>query len=120
VVASCGLRVASCGLRVASVGRSFLATGSQGAIRAMIDPCFTRRGFLPEEDPLREFPHDSELAVLDGLGRDLPSLLQDKSFRGWARELRLPALPPGAVPLPILRLYYLRLGFLASAYVNQV
>jgi indoleamine 2,3-dioxygenase len=86
----------------------------------MIDPCFTRRGFLPEEDPLRQFPHDSELAVLDGLGRDLPSLLQDKSFRGWARELRLPALPAGAVPVPFLRLYYVRLGFLASAYVNQV
>jgi indoleamine 2,3-dioxygenase len=29
-------------------------------------------------------------------------------------------LPAGAVPLARLRLYYVRLGFLASAYVNQV
>ena len=55
----------------------------------MIPAPFTRRGFLPEEDPLREFPRDSELSVLDELGRDLPSLLQDKSFRGWARGLRI-------------------------------
>ncbi len=86
----------------------------------MIPAPFTRRGFLPEEDPLGEFPRDSEVAVLDDLGRDLPSLLQDKSFRGWARGLRIPELPAGAVPLPMLRLYYVRLGFLASAYVNQV
>src|SRR5204863_8023169 len=30
------------------------------------------------------------------------------------------ALPAGDVPLPVLRLYYTRVGFLASAYVNQV
>jgi indoleamine 2,3-dioxygenase len=86
----------------------------------MIPAPFTRRGFLPEVDPLREFPRDSELSVLDELGRDLPSLLQDKSFRGWARGLRIPELPAGDVPMPIQRLYYVRLGFLASAYVNQV
>jgi indoleamine 2,3-dioxygenase len=86
----------------------------------MIEPYLTHRGFLPEPDPLAEFPHDSELAVLDRLGRDLPSLLQDKSFRTWARGLQIPAPPAGEVPLPHLRLYYVRLGFLASAYVNQV
>ena len=32
----------------------------------------------------------------------------------------IPALPQGTVPLDELRLYYVRLGFLASAYVNQV
>src|SRR5262249_23059209 len=86
----------------------------------MLDPTFTRCAFLPEEDPLEDFPHDSELSVLDRLGRDLPSLLQDKSFRGWARGLHIPALAAAEVPLPRLRLYYVRLGFLASAYVNQV
>lgn len=86
----------------------------------MIPAPFTRRGFLPEEDPLREFPRDSGLSALDELGRDLPSLLQDRSFRGWARGLRLPGPPAGDVPVPMLRLYYVRLGFLASAYVNQV
>jgi indoleamine 2,3-dioxygenase len=97
-----------------------LTTRHRGAMRIMIEPNLTRHGFLPEPDPLAEFPHDSELAVLDRLGRDLPSLLQDKSFRGWARGLRIPALPAGAIPLPQVRLYYVRLGFLASAYVNQV
>jgi indoleamine 2,3-dioxygenase len=86
----------------------------------MIQPSLTRRGFLPEEDPLVEFPAGSELTVLDRLGRDLPSLLQDKSFRAWARGIRIPELPPAEIPLPVLRLYYVRLGFLASAYINQV
>jgi indoleamine 2,3-dioxygenase len=86
----------------------------------MTDPPIARRGFLPAEDPLREFPRDSELAVLDQLGRDLPSLLHDVSFRAKARGLRIPALPSTGIPLPVLRLYYVRLGFLASAYVNQV
>jgi indoleamine 2,3-dioxygenase len=79
-----------------------------------------RRGFLPEDDPLVAFDPDSDLAALDTLGRDLPSLLQDRSFRKFARGLRIPALPDDPLPLAILRLYYIRLGFLASAYVNQV
>ncbi len=86
----------------------------------MIPAPFTRRGFLPDEDPLRSFPRDSELSALDELGHDLPSLLMDRSFRAWARGVRIPELPSGDVPLPMLRLYYVRLGFLASAYVNQV
>jgi indoleamine 2,3-dioxygenase len=48
----------------------------------MIPELYMCRGFLPEEDPLREFPRDSELSALGELGRDLPSLLQDKS---WTR-----------------------------------
>jgi indoleamine 2,3-dioxygenase len=109
--------------------------------------------------------------MLDDLGRDLPSLLEDPGFRSYARGLRIPewsdarsaagrggprkrrasrgaaAFAQGlggptklskrnrAVPAlndalnddqpceetaPALRLYYLRLGFLASAYINQV
>jgi indoleamine 2,3-dioxygenase len=86
----------------------------------MIEDRFTRHGFLPEEDPLVEFPAHSELTALDRVGRDLPSLLQDKGFRAWARELRVPPLPSGELPMPNVQLYYVRLCFLASAYVNQV
>jgi indoleamine 2,3-dioxygenase len=77
-------------------------------------------GFLPDQDPLLAFPAGSPYAALDGLGRDLPSLLHDKGFRGMARGLDIPPIPPDGMPLPELRLYYVRLGFLASAYVNQV
>jgi indoleamine 2,3-dioxygenase len=79
-----------------------------------------RRGFLPERDPLTRFGEDSEFAPLDELGRDLPSLLHDRDFRRHAHGLRLPALPEADLPLSLLHLYYLRVGFLASAYVNQV
>ncbi len=61
--------------------------------------------------------------MLDELGRDLPSLLMDGGFRRYARNLELPPWPDtwsGYGFLPMLRLYYLRVGFLASAYVNQV
>lgn len=85
-----------------------------------IDAPFARRGFLPAEDPLTRFGDDSEFAPLDDLGRDLPSLLQDPGFRAFARRLRIPPLPDRDPPTPVLRLYYVRLGFLASAYVNQV
>jgi indoleamine 2,3-dioxygenase len=86
----------------------------------MIDTALANRGFLPAVDPLVEFPPDSELTALDRLGRDLPSLLHEKGFRTWARGIRIPPLPAGDLPLPSVRLYYVRLGFLASAYVNQV
>jgi indoleamine 2,3-dioxygenase len=88
-----------------------------------MDATFTRRGFLPEPDPVTHFPHDSEFAQLDELGRDLPSMLEDPGFRSYARSLQLPAWPAAQVTterLPYLRLYYIRLGFLASAYINQV
>jgi indoleamine 2,3-dioxygenase len=64
-----------------------------------------------------------ELAMLDELGRDLPSLLHDPGFRHYARRLAIPDWPPQArngADLQEMRLYYVRLGFLASAYVNQV
>jgi indoleamine 2,3-dioxygenase len=86
----------------------------------MFSPTMLQRGFLPEEDPLTEFPPGSRFAGLDSLGRDLPSMLHDKGFRARVRTLSLAALPTGPIPLPELRLYYVRLGFLASAYVNQV
>jgi indoleamine 2,3-dioxygenase len=88
-----------------------------------MDPLFARRGFLPAHDPLRAFPAGSDFAVLDEIGRDLPSLLYDPGFRGYARELAIPSPPVDwttANALAELRLFYVRLGFLASAYVNQV
>jgi indoleamine 2,3-dioxygenase len=87
-----------------------------------METTWTRRGFLPAEDPLPTFGDSSPLAPLDVLGRDLPSLLQDRGFRAYARALEIPALPtePSPFGLPLLGLYYVRLGFLASAYVNQV
>jgi indoleamine 2,3-dioxygenase len=88
-----------------------------------MEAIFTRRGFLPEPDPVTHFPYESELSQLDAIGRDLPSLLEDKGFRAYVRSLKVPAWPEGpmtAEQLPFLRLYYVRLGFIASAYINQV
>ncbi|HET8577731.1 MAG TPA: hypothetical protein VFO18_11570, partial [Methylomirabilota bacterium] len=84
---------------------------------------FSQRGFLPLDDPATTFTRHPELAPLDSLGRDLPSLLHDPGFRRYARELAIPPFPEagiGAEDLPELRLYYVRLGFLASGYINQV
>lgn len=83
-------------------------------------PQFTQRGFLPASDPLVRFGDASEFQPLDVLGHDLPSLLMDRGFRSYARGLTLPPLPDRPVPEPVLTLYYVRLGFLASAYINQV
>jgi indoleamine 2,3-dioxygenase len=86
-------------------------------------PLFTRRGFLPAHDPMRSFAPGSAFSALDEIGRDLPSLLEDSGFRQYVRGLRVPEWPEDRLreeTLPELRLYYVRLGFLASAYVNQV
>ena len=88
-----------------------------------MEPVFTQRGFLPELDPLRAFPRGSPMAELDGIGHDLPSLLQDSGFRERARRWKIPPFTEPADPaqrVPQLQLYYVRLGFLASAYINQV
>lgn len=88
-----------------------------------MDAKYFQRGFLPSQDPLRAFPHDSELSALDEVGRDLPSLLEDPSFRTYLRRLTIPPWPEDAVSaetLGLARLYYLRLAFLSSAYINQV
>lgn len=84
---------------------------------------FRKRGFLPASDPLTAFPAGSQWAMLDELGKDLPSLLQDDGFRDSARRLDIPfwdEQKTSAMDQPALRLYYLRLGFLASAYINQI
>lgn len=88
-----------------------------------MDANYLNRGFLPNPDPLTHFPHDSELSILDEIGRDLPSLLEDKNFRQYAKTLAIPHWPENrtsAEDLAELCLYYVRLGFLASGYVNQL
>jgi indoleamine 2,3-dioxygenase len=87
-----------------------------------MDPVFTRRGFLPADDPAEKLD-DPRLAILDELGHDLPSLLIKPDFRDFVERLDVPFWPDDrrdAESLPQMRLYYVRLGFLASAYVNQV
>lgn len=85
-----------------------------------MDPHFTQHGFLPHPDPLTRFPESSPFASLDDLGKDLPSLLVDGGFRARARTIKIPPLPGGHVDTETLRLYYVRVAFLASAYINQV
>ncbi len=88
-----------------------------------MDAIFGERGFLPSRDPARAFPADSKFAVLDEIGRDLPSLLLNHDFRDYARRLAIPEWSDGAFQedtVPYLRLYYVRVGFVASAYINQV
>src|SRR6267142_654440 len=78
------------------------------------------RGFVPAADPVFAFPGHSELAELDAIGRDLPSLLEDPGFRTYVRGLSIPPWPTADLTdelLPLLRLSYVRLGFLASGYV---
>jgi indoleamine 2,3-dioxygenase len=103
------------------------AEGATRAVAAPDEPFVTNefrvRGFLPKQDPLTAFKSDSEFSVLDGIGRDLPSLLQDRGFRAYARSLTIPLWPAERVlkaELAELHLYYVRVGFLASAYINQV
>lgn len=87
-----------------------------------ISDALKRRGFLPALDPAAHFPPDSPLSVLDTLGRDLPSLLEDRGFRDYAQRLQIPSWPRDWDPeinRSLLQLYYVRLGFLASGYVNQ-
>ncbi|MEN8108956.1 MAG: hypothetical protein ABFS22_13250 [Pseudomonadota bacterium] len=88
-----------------------------------MDTVFTQRGFLPCPDPLDRFPEDSEFAMLDEIGHDLPNLLEDPGFRTHARELEIPLWPQRPVQpdeLPALHLCYVRLGFLSSAFINQI
>ena len=93
-----------------------------GTDNEILDPVYAQRGFLPQNDPLSAFPPDSPYSLLDELGRDLPSLLQEKNFRSYIRSQKIPSWQGSTQDNDIasLRLYYLRLGFIASAYINQV
>jgi indoleamine 2,3-dioxygenase len=88
-----------------------------------MDPQYTRRGFLPAEDPLTRFPAGSPVEYLDELGGNLASLLEDKHARLFLKNVNIPRWPTDSIKpddIPALRLYYVRLGFVASGYINQV
>ncbi|CAN5524595.1 hypothetical protein BH11PLA2_BH11PLA2_22050 [soil metagenome] len=88
-----------------------------------MDTVYTTRGFLPSQDPLIRFQAGSPLEYLDELGRDLPSLLEDRNARLFLDKIVVPRWPSDTVKpeqLRELQLYYVRLGFIASGYVNQV
>ena len=91
--------------------------------RGHVEPSDAERGLLPAPDPAQSFDPGSPLRVLDEIGRDLPSLLEDAGFRRYIRSVHLPEWPEDRLreeTLPQLRLYYVRMGFFASAYINQV
>ncbi len=83
---------------------------------------FATRGFLPPADPARAFPPGSRYALLDDLGTRLPERLLSSTFRDDAEKWSIPEWTDPVTPqtLPLLHLYYVRVGFLASGYVNQV
>lgn len=81
------------------------------------------RGFLPVPDPLARFPAGSPYSMLDEVGAELPERLLNPGFRQWVEHLEIPspsAPGPGTDDPAVMRLYYVRVGFLASGYVNQV
>lgn len=83
---------------------------------------FRNRGFLPPGDPLRSFPDGSPYRLLDEVGEALPERLKRDDFRDWAEGLEIPGWETTGAGdcVSELCLYYLRIGFLASGYVNQV
>ncbi|HEY2911469.1 MAG TPA: hypothetical protein VGI99_14555, partial [Gemmataceae bacterium] len=88
-----------------------------------MDASFTQRGFLPHPDPPRRFPPETGLGPLDELGHNLPSILHDRDARRFLASFNVPPWPTSTVSaseIPLLRLYYLRLGFMASGYINQI
>lgn len=91
-------------------------------INELIRPEYAECGFLPASDPLPAFPRNSEYALLDEIGRDLPQLLADNACRKKLQQLTIPKWNESVNEenIPALRLYYVRLGFIASAYINQI
>ena len=82
-----------------------------------------QRGFLPASDPAANFFHYPELNALNSLGIELPNLLLENDFREYLSHLVIPAWPESKLTqqtLAELQLYYVRLGFLASGYINQI
>src|SRR4029453_14774019 len=87
-----------------------------------MNDAFTSRGFLPACDPRRAFPAGSRYRMLDEIGDELPERLLAPGVPAWAARFSNPEWrePLSAELLPQLRLYYVRLGFLVSGYVNQI
>ena len=84
--------------------------------------CPLQQGFLPPTDPLTAFDADSEWSILDQIGLDLPSLLMNRDCRRYLASRRYPDSDQAIANLsqPALQLAYVRLAFIASAYINQI
>lgn len=79
------------------------------------------RGFLPPQDPATAFPAGSPFEILDQVGHDLPSLLLETDARQYLQSIVLPAWDcEDPLNTPLQHLYYVRLGFIASGYINQI
>ncbi len=81
------------------------------------------RGFLPSKDPANQFTLYPQLEVLNEWGGQLPELLLRQDFREQASTWTIPYWPATDINdenIAELRLYYLRLAFIASGYINQV
>ncbi len=88
----------------------------------MYEPSY-KRGFLPSKEPVTTFTLYPELDSLNTWGQQLPKLLLMPNFRMVAQEWAIPHWPDPHITadnLPELRLYYLRLAFIASGYINQI
>ncbi len=80
------------------------------------------RGFLPESDPTTRFHSHMDISALDEIGRDLPSLLENGVLRQRVEKMEIPPCPEydRRIHLDLMRLYYIRLAFLASGYIHQL
>src|SRR5215471_2310900 len=70
------------GAKHSSTGALFRVRGARSvkaspmsARKPVLSASYSYRGFLPSSDPAFAFPNHSELAKLDSIGRELPSLL---------------------------------------------
>ena len=82
-----------------------------------------KRGFLPSNDPASYFSHFTELNSVNAWGQQLPQLLLEDDFREQAQRWLIPFWPEDKIVpqhYSELRLYYMRLAFIASGYINQV
>ena len=87
---------------------------------SLVQPGTMLRGFLPHTDPVSSFQRLEQFQCLDEIGRDLPSLLHNSNFRNHAKHFEIPLWQLDSFEqedLPEARLYYIRVGFLASAYI---
>ena len=90
---------------------------------SLISPGSMQRGFLPNIDPAICFQRHEQFKILDEIGHDLPSLLHCANFRERAQTFEIHLWDLDSLEnedLSEIRLYYVRVGFLASAYINQV
>lgn len=82
-----------------------------------------QHGFLPDIDPVTCFQRREQFKQLDEIGHDLPSLIHYSNFREYADTFDIPLWDMDSLEdedIAEVRLYYVRIGFLASAYINQI